>query len=149
MQLAASKEENLANSRYYYNQYTQNKKQSSSLKKDIDYLTNCRNKLMNDFYDEQNRVNQNLNALMDDLRKAVRHDSAWDASVTQMENKKETVVTSDYRLNTAQDFLQAEINTLNKKKNKTDAISNTAYQNYQRKKDEERKAILNTFKNIF
>ena len=139
----------MANSSYYNNLYKQHKNTVSSLQKNIDDLTTVRNGISSDFYDEQSDVNKELNDLKDDLNKAVRHDNSWDTIASQSELYKEKASTADGNLNSAIDYLDAEVSSLTSQKSTAEANRDQAYSDYQNKKDEERRAWLKKLKSKF
>lgn len=61
-------------------------------------------------------MNKELNDLKDDLNKAVRHDNSWDTIASQSELYKEKASTADGNLNSAIDYLDAEISSLTSQK---------------------------------
>lgn len=138
----------MANSSYYYNLYNQYKNMATSLQKNIDSLTKIRNGISEDFYDEQHSINQELNNLKEDLKKATRHDATWTTIASQCESYKEKASTADGNLNSAFDCLEAEINSLESQKNTAESNRDQAYRDYQREKDEEHKEWLEKLKNI-
>lgn len=131
----------MANSGYYYNLYKQYKDKASSLQKNIDALTKIKNTLSGDFYDEQSAVNTELNDLKEDLNKAVRHDSIWLTTASKCESYKEKASSADSNLDSALDYLEAEISSLRTQKSQAETDSNNAYSRYQTEKaNEEREA---------
>ncbi|MGN0317020.1 MAG: hypothetical protein ACI4E1_03690 [Lachnospira sp.] len=139
----------MANSNYYYNLYKQYKNTVLSLQKYINYLTKIRDGISSDFYDEQRNVNQELNDLKEDLKKATRHDSSWDTITSQCESFKEKASTADGNLDSAIDYLDAEIRSLCSQKSTAESNRDQAYRNYQCKKDEEYKAWLESLKQMY
>lgn len=139
----------MANSLYYLGQYHQYKSTVKSLNKNIEALTNIRNKLGSDYYDEQGNTNKELNDLKEDLNKAVRHDGNWDAIASQCELYKEKAATADTNLNSAIDYLDEEIRSLNSQKSTAESNQNQAYSNYQTQKNSEIQDVIETVTSIF
>lgn len=137
----------MASSSYYYGLYKQYKNTVSSLQKNINSLTNIRNGLSSDFLDEQRNVNQELNDLKEDLQKATRHDAIWNSTASKCEAYKEKVSSADGNLDTAMDYLDAEIRSLDSQKSIAESNRDQAYRDYQDKKDEEYRDWLESIKN--
>lgn len=128
----------MANSNYYFNLYRQNKDEESSLQKNIDALTKIRNNLSGDFCDEQRNVNKELDDLKEDLQKAIRNDQSWLYIASQCNLYKEKASTLDGKLESAIDYLDAEISSLRSKQNSAKEKKETAYNNYQKEREIER-----------
>lgn len=139
----------MANSSYYYRLYKQYKNTVSSLQKSIESLNKIRNGISSDFWDEQRNVNQELNDLKEDLQKATRHDNSWNTIASQCESYKEKASTADGKLDSAIDYVDAEIHSLVSQKSNAEGNRDQAYINYKREKEAEHQAWLESLKNIF
>lgn len=139
----------MANSNYYHNQYNSYKSEMSGYDKNLKALIKIKDSLVNDFYDEQSNVNKELNDLKDDLNKSVRHDYNFNVIASGCESYKEKVTTADTNLNSVVIALENEINSLSAKKSIAEQNMNTQYQNYNNAKEEERRAWIESLKNIF
>jgi archaellum component FlaC len=71
-------------------------------------------------YDEIRNVNNELDALKDDLKKGVRHNSAFTRSANDLMNQKEKAVTADGKLSVCVSELNEEIKSLKTKKSKAE-----------------------------
>lgn len=132
----------MASSSYYYNLYRKYKKEVEELEENIKSLTEIRNSISGDYYDEQSAVNKELNNLKEDLKKSIRHDSMWNNIALQCETYKEKSSSADSNLRSSMDYLDSEIQSLNAKKNTAIYNRDKAYKKYLEKKEEERKARL-------
>lgn len=132
----------MANSGYYYNLYIQYGNQVSSLQNKISVLEQIRNNLAGNFYDEQSEVNKELNDLKYDLKKSVRHDSAWNINASICELNKEKASTADENLSDAIDSMNAEISSLMNRESTAEANRDQAYRDYTREKEAERQEWL-------
>lgn len=138
----------MASSSYYYSLYIQYRNKAISLQRNIDSLTKIRDGISNDFYDEQQHVNQELNDLKEDLQRATRHDAIWNTTASQCEGYKEKVSTADGNLNASLDCLDAEIASLYVQKNEAEEARDQAYRDYEEAKEEEHREFLESLKNI-
>ena len=64
-------------SKYYYEKYKSKKSSVKTYEKNISALQKIRSALTDNMYDEIRNVNNELDALMEDLKKAVRHNATF------------------------------------------------------------------------
>lgn len=128
----------MADSGYYKDLYQKKRKEVNSLEDDIKDVQKIRDRLNDDFYDEIRNVNNELDALKEDMKKAVRHNSVFTGQANSLGNEKEKAVTADPLLSNAIQELNEEISRLDAKKNQA-VIDRDHYKRlYEQKKDEER-----------
>lgn len=136
----------MADSKFFDNQYRSYKNQVKSLQKDLTMLIRIRDSLTGDFFDEQSNVNKELDDLMEDLNKAVRHDGKFSSIASSCNAYKEKGSTSDSGLSSAISAIESEIAQLNNQKSTAEGNMEQSYQQYQAKKTEERQKMLDQFK---
>lgn len=136
----------MATSSDYYNLYKQYMSSATSMGSSIRALEKIRDKIYNDFYDEQSYVNKELDDLKEDLLKAARHDNSWDTIAYQCESYKEKGATADGNLDSALSYLDAEISSLKSQKGTAEASRDQALSDYRSKRSEEYQAWLNSLK---
>lgn len=139
----------MADSDYYNDLYKQYKKKAGEYKDNIRELTKIKNKLTENFYDEQNNVNKKLSNLEEDLLKSVRHDSAFSSIAAKSVSFKEKSTASDYNLRCVVTALEDEIAALNNKKDTAERNKKDSYEQYQTRKQEERQEFLNSLMGNF
>lgn len=116
-------------SEYYYKKYKTKKSSVKTYENNIKALEKIRNALTDNMYDEIRSVNNELDALMEDLKKSVRHNATFTSRANSFSWQKEKAVTADGCLSVSVNELNEEISSLTAKKNQ--AISDRDY--YQRK----------------
>lgn len=134
----------MANSSYYYNQYKQFKKEADDYDRDIKQLESIRNKLTGGLYDEQLAVNRELNDLIEDLKKGVRHNSTFTNRADDLKNNKEKSSYDDAMLGGAIGNLDSEISILQGKMRTAEQNRDDAHRKYEDEKERERQEILNS-----
>ncbi len=139
----------MANSKYHYDQYKSYKNQVNKIQGNVNKIIEIKERLANDFYDEQRNVNGKLEDLESDLKKAVRHDTQFNSAAVACNTYKEKGTTADAELNRAICALENEIIALGNQKSTAETNMNQNYNEYQSKQDEERQARLDALKNMF
>lgn len=119
----------MADSKYYYKLYKEEKSKVKNYEDYIDDLDKIRSNLTDDMYDEIRNVNNELDDLMEDLKNGVRYDPIYTQNANNFGNKKEKTTSADGQLSTAINEINEEISSLNGKKNT--AVQNRDY--YKRK----------------
>lgn len=132
----------MALSSYYYNLYTQKKKEVDTYDKNLRDLRKALSNLTDTMSDEIRAVNNKLEDLKSDLNKGVRHNSRFTSQANAITAEKEKAVTADPLLSVAVRALQDEISRVNGLRNQAAIDRDNYYQQYQNKKEEERKALL-------
>ena len=127
----------MASSSYYYEKYKTYRDKVKTLQGNITKLTNIRNSLTNNFYTEQTYVNNELNGLKVDLKKAVRHVQEFNTIADECDDFKEEPATVDTNLYSAVDGLESEISSLKTQKETTEEKRDSYYRSYQREKENE------------
>lgn len=125
-------------SSYYNEQYNRCKSEVKDCEKNIKLLLKVKDRLTNDFYDEQGNVNKELDDLKEDLDKSVRHDAKFSSTASACYTYKEKSTTADSYLNNVVIALENEIATLKRKKETAEQNRDENYKNYKTKKEEER-----------
>lgn len=133
----------------YYNLYITHKQTVTKLKENINSLNSIRNKILNNFDDEQRNVNKKIGNLQDDLDKAVRHDETWKDITSICEDDKENNSESDVNLKAALESLDAELSSLSIQKENAESERDQAYKDYEREKDEEYRRWVESLKQLF
>ena len=133
----------MADSGYYWNLYWKKRKEVESLKDDIKDIEKIRDSLTDDFYDEIRNVNNELDAMKEDMKKAVRHNATFTAQANGLGNEKEKAVTADSLLGTTIQELNEEISRLTTKKKQVEANRDHYYNEYKQKKEEEKQEFWN------
>ena len=82
-------------SKYYYERYKSKKSSVKTYEKNISALQKIRSALTDNLYDEIRNVNNELDALMEDLKKAVRHNATFTNRANAFGTEKEKAVTAD------------------------------------------------------
>lgn len=132
----------MADSGYYYNLYRQKKNAVNSYEGDIKDIDKALSNLTDRMYDEIRAVNNELDDLKEDLKKAVRHNGKFTSRANALGMEKEKAVTADPLLSVAVRELQEEISRLTSLKNQAIQDRDYYYQKYKAKKDEERKEFF-------
>ncbi len=132
----------MASSTYYYNQYKNYKKQAKEYGDNISELQKIYNSVTNDLYGKIQPVNNEIDNLVDDLKKSVRNNGSFDSSTNSLYSKKEKGVTADHYMRTVVSELQDEINELNRKKNDAEDDRDYNYNLYKQKQKEERDELF-------
>lgn len=120
----------------YYKLYKEKKKQTSNYEKYINSLEGLRNKLSktdgwSGFADEIKEINKKIDALMEDLPMAVRHNYRFSEATETLLDEKENLPLYDSLLSSADDELEGEIKKLSKKKSVTEAERDDYYKKWE------------------
>lgn len=123
-------------SAYYYKKYKSKKSAVKTYEDNIGDLQKIKSALTDNLYDEIRNVNNELDALMEDLKKGVRHNSTFTRRANDFGWKKEKAATADGNLLVSVRELEEEINSLTTKKNQA-VFDRDFYQNKCKEKLEE------------
>ena len=126
-------------SKYYYDKYKDKKAAVKTYEKNIGKLQDIKNALTDTMYDEIRNVNNELDALVEDLKKGVRHNSTFTNRANDFSSQKEKAVTADNKLSTTVSELEEEINSLTTKKNRAVTDRDTYKRKCKEKLEEEGK----------
>lgn len=132
----------MADSSYYKNLYNQKKKEAKSYNENLQDLRKIQERLKEDFGDEIRNVNYEIDALKEDLNKAIRHNNQFGTNVNQLEDQKEVRTTLDGNLRTAISELDEEINRIIQIKGQAEQERDRYQQEYNNKKEKERQERL-------
>lgn len=135
----------MANSGYYRNLYKQFEQEAEDYGKDIEKLEQIKKNLSGDLYDEQLAVNREINDLVEDLKKGVRHNSVFTNKADDLKENKEKSSFDDASLGAAISSLESEISVLQNKKRNAEQKRDEAKRKYEEEKERERQEILNRF----
>jgi len=135
----------MANSGYYRNLYKQFEQEAEDYGKDIEKLEQIKKNLSGDLYDEQLAVNREINDLVEDLKKGVRHNSVFTNKADDLKENKEKSSFDDASLGAAISSLESEISVLQNKKRTAEQKRDEAKRKYEEEKERERQEILNRF----
>ena len=132
----------MADSGYYYNLYCQKRSAVNSYEGDIKDVNKALSNLTDKMYDEIRAINNELDGLKEDLKKAVRHNAKFTSRANAFGAEKEKTVTADPFLSVAVRELQEEISRLTSLKNQAIQDRDYYYRKYKEKKEEERKEFF-------
>lgn len=132
----------MADSGYYYNLYRQKRSAVNSYEGDIKDINKALSNLTDKMYDEIRAINNELDDLKEDLKKAVRHNAKFTSRANAFGTEKEKTVTADPFLSVAVRELQEEISRLTSLKNQAVQDRDYYYRKYKEKKEEERKEFF-------
>ena len=135
----------MENSVYYSNLYKQFEQEAEDYGKDIEKLEQIKKNLSGDLYDEQLAVNREINDLVEDLKKGVRHNSVFTKKADDLKENKEKSSFDDASLGAAISSLESEISVLQNKKRTAEQKRDEAKRKYEEEKERERQEILNRF----
>lgn len=130
----------MANSGYWYNQYVQYDNEVKKYEKNLKKL----NKILDaygEFDDEKQAVNKEIDDLIADLKRGVRHNTIYTDNANELENEKEKDAGADPDLSQSMSAVQAEIAEINKKKSTAETNRNNAYRQYETDKEEEKEEL--------
>lgn len=134
----------MANSRYYYEQYKQFDQEVEDYEGHIEKLEQIKKNLSGGLYDEQLKVNREINDLIEDLKEGVRHNSVFTNKAEDLEDNKEKSSFDDTSLGAAISSLESEISVLQNKKRTAEQKRDEAKRKYEEEKERERQEILNS-----
>ena len=138
----------MAGSGYYYDRYKEDRGKVNRLAGNISSLTQIKQALFNNFFDEQKSVNGGVDDLIEDLHRAVRHDSQFQATADRCHSDKEKAVTDDEDLSRVLDSIEGEISSLNTQKAEAERSRDANWRSYENAKEEEHRAWLESLKNV-
>lgn len=130
----------MASSSYYYEQYKIKKDEAVKYGRNINDLDKIHGNLVDDMYDEIRNINNELDALKEDLNKSVRYNAAYTARANGFLDKKEMGVGADEKLRETKADLEYEISRLNGLKQQAEADRDNYYRSYLEEKQREREA---------
>ena len=127
----------MPDSSYYKNLYQQSDKEVGNYENNRKELQEVLTNLTDNFCNEQGAVNRELDGLMQDLKKAVRHNAAFSSSTNAFSSKKETTSGADVYLSAAAQELRDELSRVSQMKAKAVAERDAYNEQYKAKKQEE------------
>lgn len=136
----------MASSSYYYDLYEDYRDKAKKYGKNIESLQSIRNKLSNDFYDEQKNVNKELEDLKEDLEKSVRYDSLFKTVINENDDYKEKTCGADDDLKNVFTQLDEEITSLSNKKSSAESSRDYYHDKYEEEKEREHQEWLDSLK---
>lgn len=128
----------MASSSYYKGRYDDEKKKVKDYNDDIDDLEKIEGNLVNDMYDEIGAINKEIDSLMEDLEKAVRHNAVFSNNTNDLARNKEKTVTADKNLNGAVDNIEDVIASVKSLLRQAESNRDRYYSYYQDALEEER-----------
>ncbi|GKU27254.1 hypothetical protein CFOLD11_40810 [Clostridium folliculivorans] len=130
----------MASSSYYYSKYKEKKNEVDDYEDNLKDLHRILDNLNYDLGDEISYVNNELDALVNNLNDAVRHNSSFTTKANDFVMKKAKSVDADSQLGASKYALEEEISRINNLRNQAISDRDYYYKKYVEKKAEERAA---------
>lgn len=138
----------MASSKYWNNLYKDKKSEAKNYNDRLNEIIKIRGTL-EDFRSEIRNVNDEIDDLQEDLRKAVRHNYRFEANTNNLVAEKEKATTADPNLKNSMNELDDEITRLGTLKTNAERDRDQYYQNYKAAKDQERQDIIDGIVDFF
>ncbi len=146
----------MASSSYYYRLYKEKKNEVEKYEKWIKQVEKIRTQVITGLEDEIRVVNQKINALVEDLKAAVKHNAKFADIADDIGDQTEYSAGRDSQLSKTASSLQDELMRLGEKKNNAHSAAQSYYNQYleaKRQEEEERERqrqeALDRLKNAF
>lgn len=128
----------MASSSYYKKKYKEKRKEAEDYKDKKGDINTILKNLRDSMGDEIRAVNNELDALKNDLDKSVRHDSVFSGNSNIASSKKESSIASDAKLSVAVSRLEDEVARLEKLRQQALEDEEYYYEKYLDAKERER-----------